>query len=57
MDGIALPWLQWETSNDASPLSIKNKELPSTPKSNLWDAVQVIYGPFFFQADLRPWKN
>ena len=57
MDGVALPWLQWETSNDASPLSIKNKELPSTPKSNLWDAVQVIYGPFFFQADLRPWKN
>ncbi|KAJ6977673.1 hypothetical protein D5086_023522 [Populus alba] len=40
MDGVALPWLQWETSNDASPLSIKNKELPSTPKSNLWDAVQ-----------------
>ncbi|XP_061956391.1 uncharacterized protein LOC133678175 [Populus nigra] len=40
MDGVALPWLLWETSNDASPLSIKNKELPSTPKSNLWDAVQ-----------------
>jgi hypothetical protein len=57
MDGVALPWLQWETSNDASPLSIKKKELASTPKSNLWDAVQVIYGPFFFQADLRPWKN
>ena len=50
MDGVALPWLQWETSNDASPLSIKNKELPSTPKSNLWDAVQVIYGPFFFSS-------
>ncbi|KAJ6882427.1 hypothetical protein NC651_028888 [Populus alba x Populus x berolinensis] len=57
MDGVALPWLQWETSNDASPLSMKNKELPSTPECNLWDAVQVIYGPFFFQADLRPWKN
>ena len=42
MDGVALPWLQWETSNDVSPLSIKNKELTSTPKSNLWDAVQVI---------------
>ncbi|KAG5234232.1 Amino acid transporter, transmembrane [Salix suchowensis] len=40
MDGVALPWLQWETSNDVSPLSIKSKELTSTPKSNLWDAVQ-----------------
>ncbi|KAJ6882428.1 hypothetical protein NC651_028888 [Populus alba x Populus x berolinensis] len=40
MDGVALPWLQWETSNDASPLSMKNKELPSTPECNLWDAVQ-----------------
>jgi len=46
MDGVVLPWLQWETSNDSSPLSLKNKELTSTPKSNLWDAAQVIYGPF-----------
>lgn len=40
MDGVVLPWLQWETSNDSSPLSLKNKELTSTPKSNLWDAAQ-----------------
>ncbi|XP_034926128.1 uncharacterized protein [Populus alba] len=40
MDGVVLPWLQWETSNDASPLSLKDKELTSTPKSNLWDAAQ-----------------
>ncbi|KAK8710780.1 hypothetical protein V6N13_146090 [Hibiscus sabdariffa] len=25
MDGVKLPWLQWETSNDASPLKFKNK--------------------------------
>ena len=25
MDGVMLPWLQWETSNDDSPLSCKNK--------------------------------
>ncbi|KAI9108815.1 hypothetical protein K1719_020120 [Acacia pycnantha] len=33
MDGIMLPWLQWETSNDASPTTNLNKtELPVTPK-------------------------
>lgn len=46
MDGVVLPWLQWETSNDASPLSGKNKEPKSTPKSNLWDAAQVLFGLF-----------
>ncbi|CAK7336642.1 unnamed protein product [Dovyalis caffra] len=40
MDGVVLPWLQWETSNDASSLALKNKELTSTPKNNLWDAAQ-----------------
>ncbi|KAF9667987.1 hypothetical protein SADUNF_Sadunf15G0080000 [Salix dunnii] len=40
MDGVVLPWLQWETSNDASPQPFKNKEPTSTPKSNLWDAAQ-----------------
>ncbi|KAB2067933.1 hypothetical protein ES319_A09G261900v1 [Gossypium barbadense] len=25
MDGVLLPWLQWETSNDVSPLSCENK--------------------------------
>ncbi|XWS60310.1 hypothetical protein CRYUN_Cryun07bG0025100 [Craigia yunnanensis] len=25
MDGVMLPWLQWETTNDASPLLCKNK--------------------------------
>ncbi|KAF5197773.1 Atp-dependent rna helicase, partial [Thalictrum thalictroides] len=26
MDGVVLPWLQWETINDGSPLAPKNKE-------------------------------
>ncbi|GMP42380.1 hypothetical protein CsSME_00012151 [Camellia sinensis var. sinensis] len=41
MDGVILPWLQWETANDGSPLPSKNKrELPVTPKIILWDATQ-----------------
>ncbi|XP_021909018.1 uncharacterized protein LOC110823052 isoform X2 [Carica papaya] len=41
MDGVVLPWLKWETSNDASPLSCKNKmEQLATPKSKLWDVAQ-----------------
>ncbi|KAL7233951.1 hypothetical protein ACSBR1_017538 [Camellia fascicularis] len=42
MDGVILPWLQWETADDGcSPLPSKNKrELPVTPKSILWDATQ-----------------
>lgn len=44
MDGVVLPWLKWETSNDASPLSCKNKmEQLATPKSKLWDVAQVIF--------------
>ncbi|KAK9278850.1 hypothetical protein L1049_028429 [Liquidambar formosana] len=43
MDGVVLPWLQWETSNDASPLSCKNKmETPVTSKTILWDAAQDV---------------
>ncbi|KAH7857330.1 hypothetical protein Vadar_011406 [Vaccinium darrowii] len=42
MDGVNLPWLQWETSNDGSPLPSKDRiVLPVTPKSRVWDAVQV----------------
>lgn len=37
-DGVVLPWLQWETSNDGS-LMVKNKSnAPITPKSLQWDA-------------------
>ncbi|WRX18881.1 hypothetical protein QQP08_011368 [Theobroma cacao] len=37
MDGVMLPWLQWETSNDASPLSCKNKRNPSQEASSAQD--------------------
>ncbi|KAH7549753.1 hypothetical protein JRO89_XS13G0076800 [Xanthoceras sorbifolium] len=42
MDGVVLPWLQWETTTDASPQSCEtNKTRPkTTPKSNFWDASQ-----------------
>lgn len=41
MDGVVLPWLQWET--DSSPLLCKNKvEAPVTPKTILWDAAQDL---------------
>ncbi|XP_028118540.1 uncharacterized protein LOC114316064 isoform X4 [Camellia sinensis] len=41
MDGVILPWLQWETCNDGSALPSKNKrELPVTPQSISWDAYQ-----------------
>ncbi|XP_052184074.1 uncharacterized protein LOC127796061 isoform X2 [Diospyros lotus] len=41
MEGVILPWLKWETSNDSSPFPSKNKkELPVTPKNRFWDALQ-----------------
>ncbi|XAR50301.1 hypothetical protein NMG60_11004588 [Bertholletia excelsa] len=41
MDGVVLPWLQWETSNDGSPLHSKNKSgIPLTPKHISWDGAQ-----------------
>ncbi|KAJ4712523.1 Micronuclear linker histone polyprotein-like [Melia azedarach] len=41
MDGVVLPWLQWETTNDASPQSCKAKTQPqATPKTKFWDASQ-----------------
>ena len=42
MDGVLLPWLQWETSNDATPYPRKNTIRPAiTPQSFPWDANQV----------------
>ncbi|KAK4801163.1 hypothetical protein SAY86_021650 [Trapa natans] len=40
MDGVMLPWLQWETSNDVSLQSSCNKkaESPTTPVSSNWSA-------------------
>ncbi|KAF7838201.1 uncharacterized protein G2W53_006683 [Senna tora] len=34
MDGVTLPWLQWETINDSSPITGLNKTgMPITPKT------------------------
>ncbi|KAA8540711.1 hypothetical protein F0562_024370 [Nyssa sinensis] len=42
IDGVILPWLQWETSNDGS-LPCKNKiQPPVTPKTISWDAAQEV---------------
>ncbi|XP_057970171.1 uncharacterized protein LOC131159339 [Malania oleifera] len=43
MDGVVLPWLQWETSNDSSPMSWQKKEQPPlTPQTCLRDAPQEV---------------
>ncbi|XP_027942270.1 uncharacterized protein LOC114195998 isoform X2 [Vigna unguiculata] len=35
MDGVTLPWLQWETGNDASPMTSLNKaRMAVTPKTS-----------------------
>lgn len=41
MEGVILPWLQWETSNDGSILDKNRKNTPITPKTLQWDAEQV----------------
>lgn len=39
MDGVVLPWLKWETTNDGTPiLSNGNRQQPATPKTVLHDA-------------------
>lgn len=41
MDGVVLPWLKWETSNDVTPLlRSDNKQCPETPKTVLRDAME-----------------
>lgn len=43
MDGVVLPWLQWETTNDSSSQSCKTKTQPQvTPKTKFLDGCQVI---------------
>lgn len=47
MDGVVLPWLRWETSNDTTPIGYRNKtEAPVTPTSFSWGASQVIFGSY-----------
>lgn len=41
MDGVVLPWLQWETSNDGSPLLCKNRvDVSVIPEHNLCSSAQ-----------------
>lgn len=41
MDGVVLPWLQWETSNDVSPPSSKKKmQSPMASRAEMLDAAQ-----------------
>ena len=48
MDGVTLPWLQWETSNDASHTTSLNKaHMTLTPKSA--SSIQVITNCHSFQ--------
>jgi len=42
MDGVVLPWLQWETSNEGTPQSCKSKAEPPTTPNTLRNAAQVI---------------
>lgn len=53
MDGVMLPWLQWETTNDVSPQSsCKKIDSPVTPVSSMWGAAQVILQPSFYGCKL-----
>lgn len=38
MDGVILPWLQWETSHDGSPIGKTNAHTPATPKALQMDS-------------------
>ncbi|KAL3512589.1 hypothetical protein ACH5RR_025306 [Cinchona calisaya] len=42
MDGVILPWLQWETSNDGSLIDKNKIHTPITPKTLQWNAEQDI---------------
>lgn len=43
MDGVILPWLKWEASNDLSPPSCKSKmEVSTTSRNALLDTAKVI---------------
>ncbi|XP_077221847.1 uncharacterized protein LOC143855661 isoform X2 [Tasmannia lanceolata] len=45
MDGIVLPWLQWETNNESSPLSFKTKmELAVASGNNVLSTAQEASG-------------
>ncbi|KAF3782698.1 hypothetical protein EJ110_NYTH24391 [Nymphaea thermarum] len=41
-DGVLLPWLQWETSNDSSSLLLGDKFETPVPKGHVHDFTQVM---------------
>ncbi|KAK9995508.1 hypothetical protein SO802_020194 [Lithocarpus litseifolius] len=43
MDGVVLPWLHWETSNEGTPQSCKSKAEPPPTPNTLRDAAQGVY--------------
>ncbi|KAL0355145.1 UNVERIFIED_CONTAM: hypothetical protein Sradi_3961400 [Sesamum radiatum] len=43
MDGIILPWLQWETGTDGSLSANTKTQTPITPKSLQWDLEKVNF--------------
>lgn len=43
MDGVILPWLQWETSHDGSPCGKTKAQNPTTPKTLPRDSEKVSF--------------
>lgn len=53
MDGVILPWLKWEDSNDLSPLSCESKmEVSLTSRNALLDTPMVILTCWNFTIDI-----
>lgn len=43
MDGVILPWLQWETSHDSSPCGKTKVQTPMTPEAPQRDSEKVSF--------------
>lgn len=54
MDGVALPWLHWEASNDATQSCMRKAEPPVTP-NRLLDATQVLF--IFLLVAILCWQS
>lgn len=46
MDGITLPWLQWETCNDASPMTSMNNTLITSKTASSTQVVTQLSNYF-----------
>ncbi|KAL4185941.1 hypothetical protein AMTRI_Chr10g8270 [Amborella trichopoda] len=51
-DGVVLPWLQWETSNDGSSLFRDKMEIPPSSRKNVSDVAQE-WSPCIESADSK----